>query len=191
MIINNKIKSLKLYLNEIKQIEKDINNAINLIKDTIIEGKKILICGNGGSAAQADHFAAEMLIRLKPKFNRRPLPAISLTMDSATLTACLNDYSKNVIFSRSIDALGNEDDLLIAISTSGNSQNILEAIKMAKKKKMRILSFIGNKGGKQKKISPNNLIITGNDTARIQEVQLFLGHMIFEEVEKKVFNKNY
>jgi len=102
MIINNKIKSLKLYLNEIKQIEKDINNAINLIKDIIIEVKK-----------------------------------------------------------------------------------------MAKKKKMRILSFIGNKGGKQKKIYTNNLIITGNDMARIQEVQLFLGHMIFEEVEKKVFNKNY
>lgn len=186
-IIEKETEALKHYIQQVNLIKTDIKKAVNLIVKTIKSNKKILLCGNGGSASQADHLAAEMIVRLNPKNNRKPLPAISLTMDSATLTACINDFSKKVLFSRSIEALGGKNDLLIAISTSGNSENVLQAIKMAKKMKMQVLSFIGNNGGKQKKLSKNNLIIKGTDTARIQEVQLFLGHLIFDQVEKKIF----
>jgi D-sedoheptulose 7-phosphate isomerase len=186
-IIKKESESLINYIEQVNLIKTDIEKAVNLIVKTIKKNKKVLLCGNGGSASQADHMAAEMIVRLNPKNNRKPLPAISLTMDSATLTACINDFSKEVLFSRSIEALGNKNDLLIAISTSGNSLNILKAIQMAKKMKMHVLSFIGNDGGKQKRLSKNNLIIKGTNTARIQEVQLFLGHLIFDQVEKKIF----
>ena len=149
-IVKKESESLINYIEQVNLIKTDVEKAVNLIVQTIKKNKKIMLCGNGGSASQADHMAAEMIVRLNPKNNRKPLPAISLTMDSATLTASVNDFSKEVIFSRSIEALGNKNDLLIAISTSGNSMNILKAIQMAKKKKMQVLSFIGNDGGNKR-----------------------------------------
>lgn len=183
------LKNGILYLNKISKLSKEILLAEKLILKTLKNKKKILICGNGGSAAQAQHLAAEFLIRLNKTVNRRPLPIIPLAIDSSTMTACINDYSSEIVFSRILDAIGCRGDLLIAISTSGNSKNIISAVKKAKNKNIKVLSILGNTGGKQKKFSNINIIIPGSDIARIQEVQLFIGHFIFNQVEKKLFSK--
>ena len=112
-----------------------------------------------------------------------------LFFDSSTLTACGNDYDFKQIFSRPLESLGNAGDVLVAISTSGNSENVINAIKIARKKKIKIIGFLGKKGGLQKKLCDINLIVPSNVTARIQECHIFLGHYILENVEKKLFNK--
>jgi len=119
------------------------------------------------------------------------LPAISLATDISTITACGNDYSFNNIFSRNLEALGSSKDVLIAISTSGQSKNILNVLKYAKKKNILTISFLGNKGGIAKKNSDIPLIVKSTSTARIQEAHIFLGHYIFEQVENKILNKKY
>jgi len=167
-------------------LKKDINKSINLIYRTIKSKKKILICGNGGSAAEAQHFAAEFLVRLNPKKNRRPFPMIALALDTSTLTACGNDYSFDEIFSRNLEGIGVSGDLLLCLSTSGNSKNIIKVLKKAKQKKITSLSILGNLGGKAKKLSDYNIIIPSSNTALIQEEHLFLGHYILNEVEKKL-----
>ena len=123
---------------------------IEVIAKSLRSGGKILLCGNGGSAADSQHLAAELLVRLRPHVNRIPLPAISLVMDSSTMTACANDYSFKYLFSRNLKALGNKNDVLIAISTSGNSENIIEVLKEAKKKSIFSISMLGGSGGKAK-----------------------------------------
>ena len=146
--------------------------------------KKILICGNGGSASEAEHLSAEFLVRLKPKNNRAALPIVSLTQNTSIITACGNDYGFENIFSRTLEGLGKKGDILICLSTSGNSKNILNVLKLAKKMKIESISFLGGNGGKAKLLSDNNLIIDSNDVAQIQECHLFLGHYILGEVEK-------
>lgn len=188
--LNTELEEAISYFSNISKLEKEVFLAKKLIIETFKKKKKILICGNGGSAAQAQHLAAEFLIRLNSTVNRKPLPVIPLAMDSSTMTACLNDYSSEIIFSRILDGIGQAGDLLIAISTSGNSKNIISAIKKANDKKINVLSILGNTGGKQKKYSNINIIIPGNNTARIQEAQLFVGHFIFNQVEKEMFKKN-
>ena len=136
------------------------------------KGGKVLLCGNGGSAADAQHLAAEFLVRLRPHVNREPLPALSLAMDTSTITACANDFSFKYLFSRNLKALGSKNDILIVISTSGNSKNILEVLKEAKKKIFSI-AFLGNNGGKAKKISDLNLIIPSKTTAESKSVIFF------------------
>ena len=166
-------------------VKKDIliNKAIILISDALKRGNKVLICGNGGSAADAQHLSAEFLVRLKPKVNRRPYPVMSLSMDTSTLTACGNDYNFNQIFERNLQAFGSKNDVLLAISTSGNSINVLKAIKLAKKKKIISIGFLGFNGGKAKQFLDLPIIINSKNVARIQEAHIFLGHFIFEEVE--------
>jgi len=188
--LNTELEEAISYFSNISKLEKEVFLAKKLIIETFKKKKKILICGNGGSAAQAQHLAAEFLIRLNSTVNRKPLPVIPLAIDSSTMTACLNDYSSEIIFSRILDGIGQAGDLLIAISTSGNSKNIISAIKKANDKKINVLSILGNTGGKQKKYSNINIIIPGNNTARIQEAQLFVGHFIFNQVEKEMFKKN-
>ena len=125
-----KIKKTLIYL------EKDINEAIELIYNTISKGNKVLICGNGGSAADAQHLSAEFLIRLRPGVNRKPFPIISLALDTSTITACGNDYDFKYIFSRNLEALAKPGDILFCISTSGNSTNIILALKKVQYKKI-------------------------------------------------------
>ena len=149
------------------------------------------MCGNGGSAADAQHLAAEFLVRLKPSIKRNSIPAISLATDTSTLTATGNDYSFNDIFSRPLSSLGNENDVLIVLSTSGNSKNIIKALKIANKNNIKSISFLGNKGGIVKKFADLNLIISSKNTARIQENHIFLGHIIFENVEQILIKKKY
>jgi D-sedoheptulose 7-phosphate isomerase len=172
--------------NSLLFLEEEIHLAINKIYKKVKSGGKIFLCGNGGSAADAQHLAAEFLIRLRPNVNRNPIPALNLAMDTSTLTACGNDYSFDKIFSRNLMALGSAKDVLIAISTSGNSSNIIEVLKMAKKKKILSVSFLGGGGGVAKRYSDINLIVNSAITARIQESHIFLGHFIFECIENKL-----
>ena len=168
------------------KISNKINESIKILTECLKNGNKILICGNGGSAADAQHLAAEFLVRLRPNVNRKSLPVISLALDTSTLTACGNDYSFDKIFSRSLSALGKENDVLISISTSGMSKNIINVIRQAKKQNINTISFLGKKGGKAKKFSNLSLIVDSNNVARIQESHIFLGHFIFQKVEENI-----
>ena len=175
---------------DLLKLNNKIEKIIKIIYKKLSLGGKIFLCGNGGSAADAQHLAAELLIRLRPNINRNPIPAISLAMDSSTLTACGNDYDFKYIFSRNLEALANkEKDVLIAISTSGNSQNIIEVLKTAKKNKIVSIGFFGKTGGKAIKYCDMPLNIQSNKVARIQECHIFLGHYIFERLENLIIKK--
>jgi len=175
----------------ILSLNKEINLAIDKIYKILKSGGKVFLCGNGGSAADAQHIAAEFLVRLRPKINRKPFPVISLATDTSTITACANDYGYEHIFKRNLEALSTNKDLLIAISTSGNSKNIINVLKYAKKNKIFSIGFLGNKGGNAKKFCNLNLLVPSNNVARIQETHIFLGHFIFEKVENLLISKNY
>lgn len=167
-----------------------VQSIINLMFEKIKRNNKVFICGNGGSASDAQHLSAEFMVRLNPKKNRKPYPLISLTADPTNITAIGNDFGFDHLFKRNLEALGSKDDLLIALSTSGNSKNILKVLKSAKKMKIFSIGFLGRKGGKAKEIADLNLIIPSNNVARIQEAHMFLGHFILNQVEKKLMNLN-
>jgi D-sedoheptulose 7-phosphate isomerase len=177
-------------INSLEKQDKNINNIIKIIMKKLNAGGKLLLCGNGGSAADAQHLAAEFLIRLRPTINRIPIPAMTLSMDTSTLTACGNDYKFEDIFSRPFEALCKKNDLLIVISTSGNSANIIKVLSKAKKKGVKTIGFLGNKGGKAKSLCDFKLIVESTNTAIIQEAHIFLGHYIFEKVEDLILKKS-
>lgn len=153
-----------------------VQKAGGMICNVFNQGGKVLLCGNGGSAADAQHFAAELVGRFTKE--RRALPAIALTTDTSALTAIGNDFGFDDIFARQIKALGLEGDILIAISTSGNSQNIIEAIHTARKQNMAILTLTGGKGGKAAELGDLNINVKSNQTARIQEIHIFIIHCL-------------
>ena len=188
---NNLKKSLEENI-EIKKklflLNREIIEAINLIHKSIKSGGKIILCGNGGSAADAQHLAAEFLVRLRPNINRRPIPAIALAQDTSTITACGNDYNFNHIFSRNLQALGNRKDVLICISTSGKSKNIINVVKEANKMKIKTIGFFSELKNKEK-LTNIELIVPSKTVARIQETHIFLGHIIFEQVENLVLGR--
>ena len=174
--------------------EKEINNFITIITKKITKGGKLLFCGKGGSAADAQHLAAEMLVRLRPHISRLPLPAISLATDTSTLTACGNDYSFDQIFERSFLALHKKNDVLFVISTSGKSKNIIKVLRASKKNKITSLALLGKNGGGAKAVCDRKIIVNSQNTALIQEAHILLGHYILEKVEdnlikKKILNK--
>ena len=167
----------------------DIVRAINLMHQALTSEKKILACGNGGSAADAQHFAAELVGRFERE--RRELPAIALSTDSSILTAIANDYSYEVIFSKQVRALGQEGDVLLGISTSGNSANVIAAIEAAHLKGMSVIAFTGKDGGKIKNILKNSdvhLCVPAERTARIQETHLLLLHCLCDGVDHLMFD---
>lgn len=170
------------------ELNKEVFLAIKKIFITIKKGGKVFICGNGGSAADAQHLSAEFLVRLNPKINRKPFPMISLAMDTSTLTACGNDFDFKYIFSRNLEALGSKKDLLIVISTSGNSKNIIEVLKKSKKMKIFSIGLLGSNGGTAKKLSNLNIIVPHQKVARIQECHIFIGHFILKKVESMLIN---
>ena len=178
-------ENTKLKRNLIKNF-KIIEKIKNKILYCLNNSGKVFLCGNGGSAADAQHLAAEFMVRLRPKVNRNPYPVISLALDTSTLTACSNDYGYKNIFSRPLNALASEKDILIVISSSGKSENIIEALKLAKKKKIISIGFLGRGGGKAKFLCDLKYIVPSNNVARIQETHIFLGHLIFELVEDKL-----
>lgn len=161
----------------------EIDKAIKIIHKKIKVGGKLLFCGNGGSAADAQHLAAEYIVRLRPGVNRRPFPALSLAQDTSTLTACGNDYDFSEIFLRPFQALANKNDILVCITTSGNSLNVLKVLKYAKSKKISSIGFLGGSGGKCKNICDIKLVVPSKVTARIQECHIFLAHFILQSVE--------
>jgi D-sedoheptulose 7-phosphate isomerase len=185
---NNLSENINIHQNLI-DLFPEINSAIKIILKKIKMGGKLMLCGNGGSASDAQHLAAECLVRLRPKVNRKPLPAISLAQDTSTLTACGNDYLFDDIFLRPFQALANKHDVLICLTTSGNSKNIIKVLKEAKKRKISTLGFLGNQGGKAKKFCDVKLIVNSRVTARVQESHIFLGHFILETVENMLFLK--
>ena len=163
-----------------------INSAVNKVYLSLKNEGKIMFCGNGGSAADAQHLTAELLIRLRPNVNRQPFPAISLAQDTSTLTACGNDYDFTEIFFRPFKALAKKNDLLFVISTSGNSKNILKVLKYAKSKNISTVGLLGGNGGKAKKLCSVNIIVPSKVVATIQECHIFLGQYILEVVEDKL-----
>lgn len=150
--------------------------AAQLCIDTLQEGGKLLIFGNGGSAADAQHIAAELVGRYK--VNRKGLSALALTTDSSALTAIGNDFGYKSLFDRQVEALANKGDVLIGISTSGKSINVINALKLGSQLQCKTIGFSGNDGGQMNKICDVNLVIPSKDTARIQEMHIVLGHTI-------------
>lgn len=187
-------RKIQEHCNLIKSILKDqkkIETVSIKIANQILKGGKLLLCGNGGSAADAQHLAAEFLVRLRPKVNRAPIPAFSLATDTSTLTACVNDFSGDDIFLRPFLALKNANDILLVISTSGMSKNIIKVLKEARKQKILSVGFLGKGGGSSKKLVDNPIIVKSKNTALIQECHIFLGHVILENVENELIKKNF
>ncbi len=165
-------------------LSEDIENTVNIISSSFRKGKKLVIFGNGGSAADAQHIAAELIGRFQMK--RDSLPAIALTTDSSILTSIGNDFSFNDIFSRQVEGLVNSGDVVLGISTSGNSINIINGLKSAKSKNAKTISILGNNGGKIKNFSDISIIVNSSSTPRIQEVHRIIYHIICELVEKHI-----
>lgn len=184
-------ENIKKILNDSIAIKKEFladTNAIDAVAGTVQEiiscykrGGKVLVFGNGGSAADSEHFAAELVVRFEKE--RRALACIALTADIAALTAISNDYDFNRVFSRQIEAIGKAGDLAIAISTSGKSENVIEAAKAAKAKKISVIAITGRDGGRLKTEADIAVIVKGNNTARIQEVQMTVIHAVCKLVE--------
>lgn len=170
-----------------KQCVGDISKAIDVLLAAMKNRKKVLLCGNGGSAADAQHLATEFVIRLNPAIKRPGLPAIALTTDTSNLTAGANDIGYDNVFARSVEALGNEGDVLIGITTSGNSESVNRAFSKAREKKMSTIGFLGKDGGKSRPLVDVAIIVPSDDTQRIQEGHITIGHIIFQEVEQELF----
>ncbi len=155
----------------------------DLCIEAIANGGKLMFCGNGGSAADAQHLAAEMLVRLRPHVDRDGLPAIALAMDSSAMTACGNDYSYEVFYERMVKALGRKGDVLIAITTSGKSPNIIHALKAARARGIVAIGFLGGNGGPALQECDDALIVPDTETGRIQEGHITMGHALMELIE--------
>lgn len=168
-----------------------ISNIGNEIYGSVKNGGKIMLCGNGGSAADAQHLAAEMLVRLKPMNNREGIAAIALAQDTSTITACGNDFGYEKLYGRMVASLGKEGDCLIGITTSGNSENIVLAMKIAKNMGIKVFGFLGSGGGEALKYCDEAFIVPSNDTGRIQESHITAGHALMEYVEDRLIASNY
>tara|TARA_B100001287_G_C22408694_1_gene401389 strand:- start:33 stop:644 length:612 start_codon:yes stop_codon:yes gene_type:complete len=195
--IKNKVKLA--FQESISVKEKIIGNksykvlleAGDIISSSISNGGKLLLCGNGGSAADAQHLAAEFLIRLTSDVNRESIPALSLAQDTSTLTACINDYGSDEVFKRVFSALSSEGDILLVITTSGNSKNVIETLKLAKERGIYSLGFLGNGGGKALIYCDSAFIVPSNVTARIQESHITAGHALLQYVEDLLLEKGW
>ena len=162
-----------------------------LVVSSIINGGKVLICGNGGSAADAQHLTAEFLIRLTSEVNREGIPAISLLQDSSTFTAAINDFDPKDLFKRNLQTLAKSEDILLAISTSGDSENIVQVLRTAKEIDVKTLGFLGSDGGDSLQYCDLSFIVPSNKTARVQEVHITAGHALIEYVEAKLLKEEF
>ena len=190
IIKSNFIENQKINLTSVNEILPSIESATDCLINMIKSSGKLMSCGNGGSSGDAQHITSEFVNRFEVE--RKEMPAISLNSDTATMTSIGNDYGYEYIFSKQINAIGCEKDVLMAFTTSGNSKNILEAINIAKKKNIKVLLVTGNNGGKaQNLIGPGDvsIIIPSNRTSRIQEMTLIVIHSICECIDKYYQNK--
>jgi D-sedoheptulose 7-phosphate isomerase len=189
---------IKIFQDSI-QVKKDIiNNGLeslvnmgDAIELSIRNQNKLMLCGNGGSAADAQHLAAEMLVRLRPHNNREGISAIALAQDISTITACGNDFGYEVLYERMVKTLGRKGDCLIGITTSGNSENIILAMKAAKELGITVFGFLGSGGGRALKYCDEAFIVPSDNTGRIQESHITAGHALMEYIEDKLIEENY
>ena len=165
--------------------------AGDIIADSIASGGKLLLCGNGGSAADAQHLAAEFLVRLTSDVNRQSIPALALAQDTSTLTACINDYGPDDIFKRVFSSLSTSGDTLLAITTSGNSRNIIETLKLAREKGIFSLGFLGNGGGEALSYCDLAFVVPSKITGRIQESHITAGHALLQYIEDSLLEKGW
>ncbi len=177
----NILNHIELLNKDIGHIEKEVSNLSKQIISCIEKKGKLLIFGNGGSAADAQHFATELTVRLKK--NRIALPALSLATDTSAITAIGNDIGFKFLFKRQLEALANKNDLIIAISTSGKSPNIIEATKYSKKNQIKTFGILGNKGGNVKKNCHDYFIVSSDNASRIQEIHIIFWQTVCEIVE--------
>jgi len=188
-IVESLTESSNTKLKIIDTLQEKIVKAVELISATYKSGNKLLLCGNGGSAADCQHIATELMIRLSHHIQRPALPAIALTTDTSNLTAGGNDIGFENVFARNVEGLGSEGDILLAISTSGNSPNIIKAAHAAHNKKMKVIGFLGGSGGKLKELVDLPIIIPSSNVQRIQEGHITVAHIICELVEDKLYGK--
>ena len=180
-------KVLNNFVSQTSNIE-NINSAINLMVGSYKNNGRIFSCGNGGSMCDAMHFAEELTGRFRKE--RAPLPAMAIN-DASHLTCVSNDYGYDFVFSRYVEAWGNKGDVLLAISTSGNSKNIILAVEAAKKKGMKVVGLLGKGGGQLKDMVDVSLIVDSNVSDRIQEVHIKCIHIFIEGIERNLFPENY
>ena len=179
--ITESIETKKLLLSECTE---KIYNTAKQLSECVENGGKILLCGNGGSAADSQHIAAELVVRLRSSVNRAAIPAIALTVDTSILTAGGNDIGFENVFARQVEAFGQKGDTLIAITTSGNSENIFRAAKEAKNRGVNVIGLLGNGGGKLKEICYSTVIVPSNNTARIKECHILIAHIWCRIIEE-------
>ncbi len=184
-------ESANLKKHAAKQLVAPIAQAVDLMFTTLTQGNKILACGNGGSAADCQHFAAELVGRFEKE--RLPLPAMALTTDTSILTAIGNDYQFKDVFARQVQAFGQPNDLLLAISTSGNSANVISAIEVAHDREMSVVALTGKGGGKIGSLLTDtdiHICVPHDRTARIQEVHLLIIHCLCDGIDTTLFGEN-
>lgn len=184
-LISNSIQVKQQLLTDAKLLSV-VEESISIITAAFKNGNKVLFCGNGGSAADAQHLAAEFSGRFY--IDRPALPAEALHCNTSYLTAVANDYSYDLIYARLLQGIGNKGDILIGLSTSGNSKNIIKAFEVAKEKGMITIGFTGSTGGAMKAVADYLLNVPSTDTPRIQECHMLAGHIICQLVEEKLFN---
>jgi len=180
----NSLKSAVTTLQGLKALEDKLVMAADVLEKAFLAGNKLLICGNGGSAADAAHIATEFVCRFKG--DRRPYPALALNVDGGLLTAISNDYEYQDAFSRQVQAFGQAGDVLIVISTSGKSRNLLDAIEESRRRDVRSIAILGRTGGFTKGAAELEIVVEGDETARIQEAQKFLLHVLCELLEERL-----
>ena len=188
MSIENKIDIIISNFEKLKSLSSEIEEIASICINTIQAGHKIMFCGNGGSASDAQHLTAELVVKYKKV--RHAIPAISLTTDTSILTAIGNDIGAGEIFAREVEALGKSGDLLIGISTSGNSENIIKAVETAKKNNIKTIALTGKDGGKIKNLADKTLRVPSDVTNNIQEMHIAVGHMICEIIENELCAKD-
>jgi phosphoheptose isomerase len=186
-ILKNTVAAAKETLESLVDLDAQFVKASDLIEQCLRAGNKLLVCGNGGSAADAAHFATELVVRFAK--DRRAYPAISLTGDGGLLTAAGNDYGFDEIFARQVAAFGVPADVLIVLTTSGKSKNIRRALEEAKSRKLKTIAFLGRDGGSTIGLADIDLLVASDSTARIQEAHKLLLHVLCEIVESRLAQK--
>src|SRR5260370_3486040 len=187
LIFNQAIDDSTRTLESLKKLERQVAKAVELIQECLQAGRKILACGNGGSAADASHFATEIVVRFAK--DRRAEPAICLASDGGLLTAAANDYGFNEIFARQVAAFGQPGDALICLTTSGKSKNVVRAVEDAKARKLKTIAFLGRDGGSTIGMADVDLLVRSDSTARIQEAHQLLLHVLCQTIEARLASK--
>jgi D-sedoheptulose 7-phosphate isomerase len=186
-LLQSSIEDSCATLRTLTNLEEPLARAAKLVLKSLLAGNKLMICGNGGSASDATHMATEFLCRFRE--DRRPYPAVSLTANGEFMTAVCNDYHSDEIFARQIWGLGNTGDVLLAFTTSGKSKNVLRALEEAKRKDIESICFLGRDGGYTKGVATIDLLVAGDNTARIQEGHKLLLHVLCELVDRELPKK--